>query len=99
MPGQKMGVKSDIFWSEIGPGFGEPGGKFPNQEFPGVPPGGFRQDEATFLLWLAAFREAMWASFALWELPILLHKKKVFFWLYNKSSDDRVLSIWMAGLD
>ena len=33
-PGLKMGVKNDIFWSEIGSGFGNPP---PPQEFPGVP--------------------------------------------------------------
>ena len=30
-------MKNDIFWSEVGEGFGEPGGT-PHQEFPGVPP-------------------------------------------------------------
>ena len=29
MPGLKTGVENDIFWSEIGPGFGEPGGTPP----------------------------------------------------------------------
>ena len=28
-PGLKTGVENDIFWSEIGPGFGEPGGTPP----------------------------------------------------------------------
>jgi len=28
-PGLKTGVKNDIFWSEIGSGFGEPGGTPP----------------------------------------------------------------------
>ena len=37
-PGLKTGVENYIFWSEIGSGFGEPGGKLP-LEFPGVPPG------------------------------------------------------------
>ena len=36
-PGLKTAVKNNIFWSEIGPGFGEPGGT-PHQEFPEVPP-------------------------------------------------------------
>ena len=31
-------MENDIFWSEIGSGFEEPGGT-PQQEFPGVPPG------------------------------------------------------------
>ena len=35
-PGLKTGVKNVIFWSEIGSGFGEPGGT-PHEEFPGVP--------------------------------------------------------------
>ena len=35
-----MGVENDIFWSETGSGFGEPGST-PHQEFPGVPPGPF----------------------------------------------------------
>ena len=40
-----MGVENDIFWSEIGSGFGEPS-KTPPEEFPGVlpspqPPGDF----------------------------------------------------------
>ena len=30
-------IQNDIFWSEIGVGFGEYGGT-PHQEFPGVPP-------------------------------------------------------------
>ena len=29
MPGLKTGVENDIFWSEIGPGVGEPGGTPP----------------------------------------------------------------------
>ena len=29
MPGLKTGVENDIVWSEIGPGFGEPGGTPP----------------------------------------------------------------------
>ena len=29
MPGLKTGVENDIFWSEIGSGFGEPGGTSP----------------------------------------------------------------------
>ena len=33
-----MGVKNDILWSEIGPGFGEPGGT-PPPKCLGVPPG------------------------------------------------------------
>ena len=32
-----MGVENDIFWSEIGLGFGGPS-PHPHQEFPGVPP-------------------------------------------------------------
>ena len=32
-----MGAERDIFWSEIGSGFGEPGST-PHQEFPRVPP-------------------------------------------------------------
>ena len=34
-PDLKTGVENDIFWSETGPGFGDPGGTPP----PGVPPG------------------------------------------------------------
>ena len=30
-------MKIDIFWSEIGSGFGEPGGAHPHQEFRGIP--------------------------------------------------------------
>ena len=41
--GLKTGVKNDVFWSEIGSGFEEPGGT-PHQEFPGVP----RRDFKTF---------------------------------------------------
>ena len=37
MPGLKTGVENDIFWSQIGSGFGEPGGT-PPQQFPGVIP-------------------------------------------------------------
>ena len=33
----KTGLENDSFWSEIGSGFGEPGGT-PPPEFPGVPP-------------------------------------------------------------
>ena len=29
MPGLKTGVENDIFWSETGSGFGEPGGATP----------------------------------------------------------------------
>ena len=36
-PGLKTGVKNDIFWSEIGSGFGELDGT-PHEEFPGEPP-------------------------------------------------------------
>ena len=32
-----MDVKNDIFWPEMGPGFGEPGGT-PHHELPGVHP-------------------------------------------------------------
>ena len=36
-PGMKTGVENNIsVWSEIGSGFGKPGGK-PQQELPGVP--------------------------------------------------------------
>ena len=37
MPGLKMGVKNDIFWSKIGSGFGEPGGT-PPPRIPRIPP-------------------------------------------------------------
>ena len=37
MPGLKTGVENAIFWSQIGSGFGEPGGT-PHQQFPGVSP-------------------------------------------------------------
>ena len=45
-PGLKTGVKNDIFWSEIGSGFGESGGTPPHQEFLGVtpPPGWSHQN-------------------------------------------------------
>ena len=36
-PGLEKCMDNDIFWSEIGSGFREPGGT-PHQEFPGVPP-------------------------------------------------------------
>ena len=39
-PGLKTGVESDIFWSEIGSGFGKPGGT-PQPRIPrNTPPGG-----------------------------------------------------------
>ena len=39
MPGLKTGVENGIFWSEIGSGFGEPGGT-PLPKIPrSVPPG------------------------------------------------------------
>ena len=39
-PGLKTGVESDIFWSEIGSGFGKPGGT-PQPRIPrNIPPGG-----------------------------------------------------------
>ena len=37
-PGLKTGVENDIFWSEIGSGFGEPAGAL-HQELIEVPPG------------------------------------------------------------
>ena len=39
VPGLKTGVENDILWSEIGSGFGEPGGTWAahhHQEYPGV---------------------------------------------------------------
>ena len=41
VPGLKTGVENDILWSEIGSGFGEPGGTWAahhHQEYPGVLP-------------------------------------------------------------
>ena len=48
-PGLKTGVESDIFWSEIGSGFGKPGGT-PQPRIPRntPPPGG--EAEPYFLL-------------------------------------------------
>ena len=40
-----MGVKNDIIWSEIGSGFGEPGGTAPtknSQEYPPPSPRGMK---------------------------------------------------------
>ena len=44
VPGLKTGVENDILWSEIGSGFGEPGGTWAahhHQEYPGVLPPGY----------------------------------------------------------
>ena len=35
---KKYFIENDTFYSEVGSGFGEPGG-IPHEEFPGVPPG------------------------------------------------------------
>ena len=40
MPGLKTGAKNDIIWSEIGSGFGEPGGTPPPRIPRSPPPGG-----------------------------------------------------------
>ena len=49
-PGLKTGVESDIFWSEIGSGFGKPGGT-PQPRIPrNTPPGGGGGAEPYFLL-------------------------------------------------
>ena len=39
-PGQKTGVENYTFWSEIGPGFGEPGGTPPPRIPSSIPPPG-----------------------------------------------------------
>ena len=39
MSGLKTGVENDIFWSEIGSGFGEPGGTPPSRIPRSTPPG------------------------------------------------------------
>ena len=38
-PGLKTGVENDIFWSEIGSGFGDAGGTPPTKNFKDYPPG------------------------------------------------------------
>ena len=49
-PGLKTGVESDIFWSEIGSGFGKPGGT-PQPRIPrNTPPPGGGGAEPYFLL-------------------------------------------------
>ena len=49
MSGLKIGVENDIFWSEIGSGFGEPGGTSP----PGVPLGshGWEKNQHVLFKW------------------------------------------------
>ena len=48
-PGLKTGVESDIFWSEIGSGFGKPGGT-PQPRIPrNTPPGGGGGAEPYFI--------------------------------------------------
>ena len=48
-PGLKTGVESDIFWSEIGSGFGKPGGT-PQPRIPRNTPPGLKFPLLAFLL-------------------------------------------------
>ena len=45
-----MDVENGICWSEIGSGFGDPGGTYPYREFRGVkPPPGFKAVRMVFV--------------------------------------------------